>query len=143
MLCGRSAGITAREEAADIVATFLSRAQLVEGHTIYETGADRYLAAEALERPIGNDGQPTERPRCLVDRNTGEYIAGVSDMQEVARKQVGSLSRNWLDARMAALGWKRKTLQGHRENGRAGKLGAHKRRDVYVGFLVGNDGDAT
>ena len=37
----------------------------------------------------------------------------VGDLAVVARRQLGSLPRGWLDARMAAIGFRRFELQGY------------------------------
>ena len=74
--------------------------------------------------------------RYLVDANTGELVIRVGDLQAAARSHIGSsLPRGWLDARMRALGWERRALDGHAVDGRAGRIGPHARTFVYCGHI--------
>jgi hypothetical protein len=145
LLCGAVAEATEVQETAGIVGTFLGGAVAVEEYTVYGTGAQRYEAAMALQRDLdANTGRPLGPPRYLIDSNTGELVIRTSDLQDAARRHVGSsLARGWLDARMDSLGWERHTLDGHALDGRAGRHSHHARSVVYCGHLptVGGEGD--
>ncbi|HWK28079.1 MAG TPA: hypothetical protein VNS09_16055 [Solirubrobacter sp.] len=136
-LCGLGERVTATEEAAGIVTTFLSGAQGVEGYAITGTGPQRYEAASALQRDLdASSGRPIGAPRYLIDAETGAIVIRVSDLQDTARRFIGgSIARGFLDARMAALGWRRLTLDGHAMEGRQRVGNPHARCRVYVGFL--------
>lgn len=137
MLCGIHETMTDAQEAEGIVADLMSAADLVEGHTTYGTPGQRYEAAVALRRAIDDvTGRKMGSARYLLDLNTGELVMAVSDLQETARRHVGSsLPRGWLDARMETLGWARITLQGYGQPGRAGRQGPHARIFAYRGLL--------
>lgn len=76
-------------------------------------------------------GHPIKPARYLVDANTGELVIRVGDLQAAARAHIGSsLPRGWLDARMQALGWDRRGLDGH-----AGRQGRHARTLIYRGHV--------
>ena len=97
--------------------------------TTYGTAAQRYEAATALRPDLGGK-------RYFQDKNTGEYVIRVSDLQKMAREVYGgSIERGWLDARMEALGWERRTLDGHARPGTAGRHGPHAKVSVYRGHL--------
>jgi hypothetical protein len=132
LLCGTSARVTAEQETHAILGSFQQSAKAVEGLTIHGTSAQRFEAADALG---GHD--PADRElRYLVDLNTGELILRVSDLADVARRHEGSsLPRGWLDARLAAIGFQRATLDGHALEGRSGRTGPHARCAVYRGVL--------
>lgn len=142
LLCTEHEAMTHEQEAEGIVGTFLQAADAVEGHTTYGTSAQRYEAALALRRdadPIS--GRQWGAPQYLIDTHTAELVIAVSDLQDAARRHVGSsLPRGWLDARMQALGWERITLDGHAEPGRHGRQGPHARINAYRGRLPGHEG---
>jgi hypothetical protein len=142
MLCGLAGMLSATQEAAGIVATYLGAAHRLEGHTTYGTTGQRYEAAVALQRTLDEtSGRPMGPPRYLIDANTGEIAIRVADLAGAARMHVGSsLPRGFLDARMQALGWTRMRLDGHAISGRGGRVGPHARADVYRGHLP-HDGD--
>jgi hypothetical protein len=141
MLCGHAEGLSAEAETLGIVDSFLADAAPVEGHTTYGTAGQRYEAAVALQQPVGEYGEPA---RYLLDSDTGEYVLRVRDLAVSARRQFGSLPRDWLDARMRDIGWRRVLLDGHALPGRAGRLGHHARANVYRGILpVDNDESVT
>lgn len=137
LLCGAAGAMTANQEAAGIIGTFLSAAVAVESHTTYGTTAQRYEAAQALRRDLDeHTGRPVGPARYLIDRDTGELGIRVSDLQTAARSHVGSsLPRGWLDARIAGIGWERLTLEGRAESGWTGRYSAHARTLVYRGHL--------
>ena len=125
-----------RDETAGIVGVFLQNAEPVEGHGTYGASTGRYEAAVALQRAQDERGQPCVAPRVLIDCDTGELVIRVQDLNEVARKQIGSsLARGWLDARMADLGWSRVRLDGHGLAGRVRQGNPHARVDVFRGHL--------
>lgn len=136
-LCGLGERVSATDEAAGIVATFLNGAHVVEGYTTSGTGPQRYEAATALQRDLDDSsGRPLGPPRCLLDVDTGAVVIRVSDLQEIARRYIGgSIARGFLDARMTALGWERLTLDGHATAGRQRTSNPHARCRVYRGFL--------
>jgi hypothetical protein len=128
MLCGIAREADELEEIGGVVATFLSSAVPVEGCTTYGGTENRFAAVEAL--------RPEVSRHYLVDKNTGEFVIRVGDLQAAAREFVGSsLPRGWLDGRMQLLDWTRLQLQGHREAGRGGRRAGHARCDVYRGLL--------
>jgi hypothetical protein len=137
LLCGASADLTEAQETTGIIGTYLNGAVAIEGHTTYGSTAQRYEAATALQRDIDDlTGQPRGPARYLLDTNTGEIVIRVGDLQAAARVHTGSgLPRGWLDARMRALGWARRVLEGHAIDGRAGRTGPHARTGIYRGHL--------
>jgi hypothetical protein len=144
MLCGAVETLSDEQEAAGIVATFMSSAVETDVPvTTYGTAGQRYEAAIALRRETDNTtGRPLGQPRYGYDVNTGEVLVAVSDLADAARHHIGSsLARGWLDARMAALGWHRITLQGYALPGRDGRKGPHARIHVYRGLLAREDAD--
>jgi hypothetical protein len=144
LLCGASTEVTEEQETAGIIGAYLSAGVAVEGHTTYGTSAQRYEAAVALQRPLDDmSGHPIGPARYLVDANTGEIVIRVGDLQAAARAHIGSsLPRGWLDARVQALGWDRRGLDGHALDGRAGRQGPHARTFIYRGLLPhGGDTD--
>jgi hypothetical protein len=143
MLCGLSDRMTAFDEAAGIVGTYMGAAQAVESLTTYGNGPQRHEAATALQRGVDETtGRPAGIPRYLIDANTGELVIRVADLAAAARTHIGSsLPRGWLDARMEALGWDRVRLDGHQAAGRIGRLGHHARIDTYRGHLPAGDTD--
>jgi hypothetical protein len=144
LLCGDSRAMSERQETTGILGTFLLGAVAVEGCTTHGTGEDRYQAAVSL-RPDGSgqEGWSSVRsPRYLLDANTGEFVIRVGDLQEAARRHVGSsLPRGWLDGRMEALGWVRLSLDGREVSGRTGRHSDHARVLVYRGHLPAAGGD--
>lgn len=137
MLCGASATLSVEQESASLVGVFLQATQALEGYTTYGTTGQRYEAATALQRELDGTGRPLAAAKYLLDENTGEYVIRVQDLAEAARRFVGaSLPRGWLDGRMASLDWKRVTLAGYEQPGRAGRAGPHARCDVYRGLLT-------
>jgi hypothetical protein len=138
VLCGTSARVTVEQETHAILGAFQQSAKAVEGLTIHGTSAQRFEAADALG---GHD--PADRDlRYLIDLNTGELIIRVSDLADVARRHEGSsLPRGWLDARLAAIGFQRATLDGHALEGRSGRTGPHARCAVYRGVLPHAEGE--
>jgi hypothetical protein len=80
----------------------------------------------ALRRAVDEQtGRAIGPARYLIDANTGEYVIAVSDLNEAARRHVGSsIPRGWLPGRMDAMGWRRVTLDGHALPGRDGRSGA-------------------
>lgn len=137
LLCGASTEISEAQETAGIVGTYVSAAVPVEGHTTYGTSAQRYEAAVALQRALDDlTGRPIGPARYLLDASTGELVIRVGDLQVAARAHIGSsLPRGWLDARMQALGWERRGLDGHAGDGRAGRHSAHARTFIYRGHV--------
>lgn len=132
---------TDAQETGSIVGTFQSGAQAIEGHTTYGTTAQRYEAANALQRDLDDTtGRALGAARYLIDANTGELVIRVGDLAEAARRHVGSsLARGWLDARMVGLGWQRITLDGHATPGRHGRAGPHLRVTAYRGTLPADE----
>jgi hypothetical protein len=147
MLCGAQETASEASEAEGIVATFMQGAEAVEDHTTYGTSGQRYEAAVALRRVVDEvTGRSIGAPRYLIDTNTGELVIAVGDLQDAARRHVGSsLPRGWLDARLETLGWARISLQGYGQPGRSGRQGPHARIFAYRGLLPGGteDQDAT
>ena len=137
LFCGASVEVTEAQETAGIIGTYLSGAVPAEGHTTYGTSAQRYEAAVALQRALDDTtGRPIGPARYLIDQNTGELVIRVGDLQVAARSHIGSsLPRGWLDARMQALGWDRRGLDGHADDGRAGRHSAHARTSIYRGHV--------
>lgn len=137
MLCGVTAAQDAAQETANIIGAYLAVAKVVEGHTSYGSGPDRYAAAAALRREADEDtGKVFGPPRYLVDSNTGELVVPLDELQAVARTYVGgSIARGWLDARLEDLGWQRAVLDGHSVTGGVRRGNAHLRRHVYRGHL--------
>ncbi len=140
LLCGMAGAMTANQETAGIIGTFLSAAVGVESHTTHGTAAQRYEAAQALRRELDDHtGRPVGPARYLIDRDTGALVIRVSDLQAAARSHIGSsLPRGWLDARMAGLVWERLTLEGRAVDGRAGRHSSHARTSAYRGHLPGD-----
>jgi hypothetical protein len=138
MLCGITASLTATQEADGIVSTFLQAAQAVEGRTTYGTSGERYEAAVGVRRDVEEiTGRSIGPSRYLIDSNTGEYVIAVSDLQDAARRFVGSsLPHGWLDGRMETLGWARITIEGWSLPGRDGRKGPHARVNAYRGVLT-------
>lgn len=143
MLCGTHETISDAQEAEGVVSDVLSAGEPVEGRTTYGTSGQRYEAAVALRRAADElTGRKVGPCRYLIDANTGELVIAVSDLQEAARRHVGSsLPHGWVDGRMATLGWARITLDGHEQSGRSGRSGPHTRIFAYRGLLpAANDG---
>jgi len=144
MLCGAQDTLSDAQETTGIIGTFLHGAVLAEVEiTTYGTTGQRYEAAIAIRRPVDEvSGRPCGPPRYALDMNTGEMLIAVSDLQEAARRHVGSsLPRGFLDARMKDLGWQRIELQGHALPGRDGRKGPHARINLYRGLLYSDDND--
>jgi hypothetical protein len=119
------------DETAAIIGALTFKGKVMEGHTTYGTGGQRYEAAQALQRTSPLDG-----PRYLIDATSGELVVRTGDLQVAAREHTGSsLAHGWLDARLGELGWHRVTLQGWALPGREGRRGPHLRCDVYRGHL--------
>lgn len=141
LLCGSTTEATEAQETTAIIGTFLTAAVPVVGHTTYGTGAQRYQAALAPQQPLDDmSGQPTGATRYLIDASTGELVIRVNDLQAAARRHIGSsLPRGWLDARIEAIGWERRGLDGHAIDGREGRHSSHARTLVYRGHppLIG------
>jgi hypothetical protein len=139
MLCTINHAITAEQETAGIVDTFLQVAQPVTDRTTYGTSRQRYEAALGLRREVEPaTGWPIGPPRYLIEPDTGELVIGVSDLQDSTRRTTGtSHSHGWLDGRMeTALGWERIRLEGYELDGRAGRReGRHLRVYAYRGVL--------
>jgi hypothetical protein len=142
LLCGAAAEATEAQETTGIVGTFLAAAEPVEGLTSYGTGAERYEALTAMQRPLDDvSGRALGPPRYLIDANTGELVIRASDLQAAARLHVGaSLERGWLDARLDALAFERLTLDGRAVAGRAGRHSPHARAIIYRGHLPAEGG---
>jgi hypothetical protein len=137
MLCDDREAMTRAQEADAILATYTATAIPVEGRTTYGTAAQRYDAAVALRREVSSRGQPIGSGHYLIDADTGELVVQVSDLQDAARRYEGeSLARGWLDAMMDEAGFKRVTLDGHAEPGRAGRQGRHVRVFAYRGHRL-------
>ena len=136
MLCGATTTLSAADEAAGIVGTFLSDALRVEGHATYGTSAQRYEAAVALRREIDTiTGRQLGLTRYLADYDTGEFVIRVGDLHDAARRHTGSsIPNGWLDARMENLKWRRIVLQGYGAQDGPGR-GPHARCDAYRGHL--------
>lgn len=144
LLCGVSRAPSVVQETAGIVGTFLHGAVAVEGFTTYGQTSQRYDALVALRREREQKtGRYTGDPRFLVDKQTGEFVIRVSDLQAAAREHTGSsVPHGWLDARMEHLGWRRCRLEGYGLLGRAGRRqGPHARADVYRGHLPASPDD--
>jgi hypothetical protein len=138
--------ITQEQDTAKIVGTFLHTAMQAEQPvTSYGKGPQRYEAAVALRRDIHEaTGRPWGPPRYAYDSNTGELLVPVSDLQEAARRYMGSSLRHGeLDARMELLGWERVVLDGHQRAGKEGRAGPHACLGIYRGHLPGRDDDET
>lgn len=85
MLCGATQTMSDRQEAEAIIGTFMQGADAVEGHTTYGTSGQRYEAAVALRHVVDEvTGRPIGAPRYVIDANTGEFVIGVSDLQDAA-----------------------------------------------------------
>lgn len=141
-LCGVGEQLSAEDEAAGVVGTFLGAAQPVEGYSTHGTAPQRFEAATALQRGMDEaSGRPLGPPRYLIDADTGELVIRVSDLGFAARAHVGSsLARGWLDGRMDLIGWQRVRLSGYSHPGREGRrIGMHMRCDVYRGLLPAVD----
>ncbi|MEJ7798438.1 MAG: hypothetical protein WKF42_08070 [Solirubrobacteraceae bacterium] len=157
-LCDMADALTEEQEALGIIATFLQSAVAVEGHTTYGTPAQRFEAARGLRREVDeHSGRPFGAPRYLLDALSGErvdtttgeildpamtveLVIAVSELADAARRHVGSsLPRGWLDARLAAIAWRRITVDGHAQAGRAGRRGAHATVHAYRGRLPSSD----
>ncbi len=143
LLCGISAELTEAQETIGVLGTFLSGAHVVEGHTIYGTGSERYQAAIAIQREEDErTGRPVGPGRYLIDKSTGELVIRVSDLQEAARRHAGSsLPRGWLDGRMQDLSWERRRVDGRAVDGRTGRHSPHARVTVYIGHPPAAGGD--
>ena len=140
LLCGTSKKRTTSQETALIVSTYLEAAEEVQGRT-YGSTHERYEAAVLL-RPVLDKHERPVGQRYLVDLKTGEYVIRVGDLGRTARQIVGgSIAHGWLDARMQALGWPRRSLDGHGLPSRDGRPGPHARADVYRGHLPEPDPD--
>ena len=69
----------------------MQAATLVEGRTTYGATAQRFEAAIALRREVDDrTGRPVGAARYLVTRTTGELVIAVGDLQDAARRHVGS-----------------------------------------------------
>jgi hypothetical protein len=122
---------TVEQEAAGIIATFLQGATEVPVNA-HGTAGERYEAAVAIRPEEDNYGRPT-RPRYGADPS-GELVIRVVDLMATARRSSGgSVPRNWLAARMSAIGWARRRVDGHAMPGRNGRQGPHAAADVYIG----------
>ncbi len=141
MLCGSTKAISDEEETVSLLLTFLNESELVEGCSCYGPAAERYEAAQALQRTCDeHTGRPRGVVKHLTDRNTGEVVARVSDIADSFRRQLGSsVGRGFVEGRMAGLGFVKATLDGHRFPGRAGRNGPHARCQVFRGHLPGLD----
>jgi hypothetical protein len=152
MLCGAHEAMSEKQEAAAIVGDFMLAAVAVEGFTTYGNSEQRYEAAMRLRRDVDETtGRALGPPKYLIDAATvdectgelvgaGEIVISVSDLQDAARRHVGSsLPRGWLDGRMETLGWRRTILDGHQQPGRAGRQGHHATVNAYRGRLPGSD----
>lgn len=138
VICGAAEQVTDAQETTAIVGHLLGQAEVVEGCTTYGTAAERYEALEQLQ----GDGAGLYRQRVLIDANTGEYVVRVSDLADVARRYLGgSLTRGWLDARMAGIGWERRSLSAHAAPGRVGRRAGHLHFDCYRGIVVADESD--
>ena len=136
-LCGASKKMTDEQETMGIVGAYLGAASPIEGFTTYGTGPQRFEAVTALRRDLDEStGRPAGPARYLIDANTGEIAIRVGELTDVARRYIGNgLNRGWLDARLENAGWQRVRLDGHAQQGRDGRTGAHARCDVYRGHL--------
>jgi hypothetical protein len=135
-LCDLAATTTADEEAHGVIADLLGAAELVEGHTILGDAQQRYAAVLALR---GSSEARYDRPewdpgRVLVDRETGLVVARLSDLQSAARRvHGGAVPRGFVEGRLAAIGWRRVVLEGHKAPGRAGRAGPRAAAVTMVG----------
>lgn len=128
MLCSLQETAAAADEGLSIVGTYVSMATAIEGNTTYATTRDSFDAAAALAQ-FGD--------WYLVDSMTGELVVRTGDLATAGRLHTGgSLAHGWLDGRMAAAGWERRTLQGWAEMGRDGRRGQHHRCEVYRGHMT-------
>jgi hypothetical protein len=132
-------GITEAEEMHAVLAAFLDAAACREDFSIAGTPGQRYEAAQALKRERDDYGNPRGPARYLLDANTGELIVPLADLEAFARRSVGSLERGWVVGRMAALGFRRQTVQGYALSGREGRKGPHNRIVVLHGHLPHDD----
>jgi hypothetical protein len=141
LLCGAHDALTEEQETGGIVSTFLQYAIEIDATkpaTTYGDTVERYAVAVALRR------DEFGHPRYARDKNTGEYLIAVNELQDAARRYIGSSRpHGWLDGRMAAFGWQRVTVNGHAETGRAGRTGPHARIDVYRGHLTAPGDDTS
>jgi hypothetical protein len=143
MLCSTTDLITEEQETAKIVGAFLQTAQPADREvTSRGTSAQRYEAAIALRRDADAvTGRLIGAPRYACDADTDEFLIAVGDLQDAARRYMGSsLAHGWLDARMDLLGWQRIVLDGHALSGRDGRKGPHAYLGVYRGHLPSSDG---
>jgi hypothetical protein len=129
-----------------ITGTFLAGAEPIEEKltTYNTTSPQRYELADKL-RPQRDEHNRPLPPRYLVDRNSGELIIGVGDLQTAARAAEGtSLRRGELDTLLVERGWKRITIEGRGHPGRPQARGPHLRLYAYRGLLpvVHNPDDA-
>lgn len=124
------------EQAAGIIGDLIQAGEEQAGFTTYGPGRDRYLAASALVR--GTDeltGRSVLRPPYLIDSSTGELVVAVSELNEIARRYLGSSVRmGWLQSAIEALGWSRITLEGWEQPGMQDR-GRHRRVHAYRGRL--------
>ena len=150
MLCDYTEVKTAADNALAVIGTFLAYAEPAEHDgrlTTRGTSAQRYEAAIALRRATNpstgrRDGPPRYFTDTEIDKQTGEIkstghlVVAVSDMANAAREhERTTIPRGELEARMEGIGWKRITLDGHEESGRAGRHSPHARIEAYRGRL--------
>ena len=139
--CESTALITAEQETAQIIRTYLDASDEVVGCRTYGTTAQRYDAAVALRSYVDDQGRV--HTRYLTDDggpSGPEIVVRVSDLARTARAVLGSsIAHGWLDAQIEEFGsftWERVELQGQSAAGRAGKArGRHTSVDVYRGPL--------
>lgn len=135
IMCGISEAPSEEQETEGIVGRYLQSAKPIEGHTTHGTSAQRYEAAEALRSEGDGRAGGGWNQRYLIDSETQEIVIRVSDLQDTARREIGSsLPRGWLDARIDSIGWNRGLIDAHAVSGREGRRGyPHARVSVYQG----------
>lgn len=136
LLCGAYETLSEEQETGGIVSTFLQYAIEIDATkpvTTYGSTAERHDVAVALRR------DEFGHPRYARDANTGEYLIAVNELQDAARRYIGSSRpHGWLDGRMEAFGWRRVTVSGY-DKAPDGGRGKHARIDVYRGLLTVHD----
>lgn len=141
MLAAIEGAISEAQLAAAIVGDLLQIGAQVQGLTTYGTSAQRFEAACALVREVNElTGRRCDQPRYLTDSTSAEYVIAVHELQDVARRHIGSsLPRGYLDGILGELGWERVCLDGH-ERPRPDR-GRHRRVDAYRGVLADPEAD--
>jgi hypothetical protein len=128
------------QETTGIISAYLAVAVRVEGYTTFGKTVQRYEAVKALQPELDSAGRPVSPPRYLIDENTGEIVIRVGDLQDTARRFIGSsIAHGWLDGRMEALGWDRCSIDGRVQGTYAGRNSPHLQTNIYRGHLPRED----